>query len=131
MGSELMPCPVCGAECNVSASYFEPGANVLCDRECGYFIHCAVDKIPAGETHECQIAEVHNTLARRAEIGALIERIVAGGCLRLYEYGCESEGFSYGTTTRLHATTTGKDAGGKSLLDALRSLAAELEVSGE
>ena len=113
MGSEpLESCPVCGAECNVSASYFEPGANVLCDRECGYFIHCAVDKIPAGETHECQIAEVHNTLARRAEIGALIERIV-GTCGHL-------------GVTRLSAEGRGWIKNGPTLLEALRSLAAEI-----
>ncbi len=115
MEVELAACPMpgCGKPVEVTSAEY---ANTYDD-----FVLCTEDHCPYSAT-----VDQHAILTRRAEIGALVERIVAGGCLRLYEYGCESEGFSYGATNRLHATTTGKDAGGKTLLDALRSLAAEI-----
>jgi hypothetical protein len=74
--------------------------------------------------------EQHNTLARRAEIGALVERIVANvehipddGRLFI-GHGGLSVGIEddFGEHRRIAAA---------SLLEALRALAAELEVSGD
>ena len=70
MGSEpLESCPVCGAKILPSVvPMYDDGSDASTascfNGKCLYRVR----------------RENHNTLARRAEIGALIERIVAGGC---------------------------------------------------
>lgn len=114
MESELAVCPICGA--SVLPTFVGLHANTAsCFKgECLYRVR----------------AEEHNTLARRAEIGALVERITgADNMLKVWidkgdPWTAESykpEGLGY---TRVQRQST-------TLLDALRALAAELEVSGE
>lgn len=57
MSEELMPCPVCGKPCVIRA---DDAATVVCSSwRCGY-------RLSRGD---------HNTLARRARIGLLIEEL--------------------------------------------------------
>jgi len=117
MGRELMPCPVCGEECRTT-----PTA-VVCTK-CNYESRCANIDCTVQEMLTANV-EIHNTLARRAEIGALVEEITgADNMLKVWidkdePWIAESykpEGLGY---TRVQRQST-------TLLEALRSLAAEI-----
>ena len=113
MESELEPCPVCGAKIlpSVVPMYDDGSAasTASCfNGKCLYRVR----------------REDHNTLARRAEIGALVERIVDG--LGYVQMECEADanGEAGMYDVRSHDASAYTDT----LLDALRSLAKECQL---
>jgi len=100
MESELAACPVCGS------SVTQPGNSDVYCVDCNYKNH-------VGD---------HNTLARRAEIGALVERIVdaAPGLLTIGRTAMTDGVTIYSAWSSKPFTDE------RSLLEALRALAAEI-----
>ena len=107
MGSELAACPVCGGECKLLND--NDGAYCV-SPDCGHY--------------EVLPVEMHNTLARRAEVGALVERIVDG--LGYVQMECEADanGEAGMYDVRSHDASAYTDT----LLDALRALAKECQL---
>lgn len=107
MESELAACPVCGAKIlpSVVPTYDDGSAasTASCfNGKCLYRVR----------------REDHNALARHAEIGALVERLVDG--LGYLQMECEAGMYD----VRSHERSSYTDA----LLDALRALAKECQL---
>lgn len=122
MESELLePCPVCGRGCEVVEGDDETGG-VFC--ACGY----RLDDEEMKGIAEDAIAR-HNTLARRAEIGRIVEEIVDGPDAEIHVRRLmDSYVVARDDERDDKLPWTGESP---TLLEALRALAAELEVSGE
>lgn len=144
METELMPCPVCGGYVDVGWDSDSQGQAVECSTDMNPWHY----KVASGDVSKA--VEAHNTLARRAEIGRLVEEIVgssnapdthltiladAGGIeavRTLYNFSdpvereCdEGEGIRY---TVLDPEISVHKGEALSLLDALRLLAAECQI---
>ena len=115
MKSELAACPVpnCGRDVEVT----EEGVFCIC----GYRLDDELEGME-GEPGVTTF-ERHNTLARRAEVGALVERIVDG--LGYVQMECEADanGEAGMYDVRSHDASAYTDT----LLDALRALAKECQ----
>jgi hypothetical protein len=114
MANELMPCPICGESCTSYREFAELPAKVQCDvMLCNYAPESA---------SRAEGIEQHNTLARRAEIGALVERIVeaAPGLLTIGRTAMTAGVTIYSAWSSKPFTDE------RSLLDALRALAKEV-----
>ena len=105
-----MPCPVCGK------AVFENHSEVFCGDELCVYMTATVD--------------LHNTLARRAEIGRLVESMAVNGCSVCLWESIDSQGPSR-YTAEFRGDRDPIFQYGPTLLEALRALAAELEVSDE
>ena len=114
MESELAACPICGEECRTTP------AAVVCAK-CNYESRWANIDYTVAELLAANV-ENHNTLARRAEVGALVERIVDG--LGYVQMECEADanGEAGMYDVRSHDASAYTDT----LLDALRALAKEV-----
>lgn len=124
MSEELMPCPVCGGPVGVGWETESQGQAVECSTDLSPW-HYKV----AGSDYADAVAQ-HNTLARRAEIGRLVESMAVNGCSVCLWESIDSQGPSQ-YTAEFRGDRDPIFQYGATLLDALRSLAAELEVSGE
>ena len=120
MESELKmdPDPVYCPACSEACRWLDDGDLIECqgvdsedERRCGYIF---VDAYGSKR----KTLEAHNTLARHAEIGALVERIVENR---------QSLSINDVNPDVVLASTPSGTESGLSLLEALRSLAAELE----
>lgn len=109
MGSELAACPVCGK------AVFENHAEVFCEDELCVYMSATV--------------EIHNTLARRAEIGALVEEMCRNGSLDGPLKIFPSRLADGPVRVSLAAFSGVRNGEAATLLEALRALAKE--VSGE
>lgn len=91
----------------------------------------------SGETKEQALdrlsaeIEERETAARHREIGALVERLIDGRCLSVEDSGGDWITASLVQIVDGREVELGDVQGEVGLLEALRSLAAELEVSGE
>jgi len=117
MSEELMPCPV--PECGRDVEATDEGVFCIC----GYRLDHELEDVE-GESSADTI-ERHNTLARRAEIGALVERLVDG--LGYLQMECEAD--ANGEVGMYDVRSHDASAYTDTLLDALRALAKE--VSGD
>ena len=107
MENELMPCPVCGG------GVTQPGNSDVYCVDCNYKNH-------VGD---------HNTLARRAEIGALVEEMCRNGSLDGPLKIFPSRLADGPVRVSLAAFSGVRNGEAATLLEALRALAKE--VSGE
>lgn len=114
MANELMPCPVCGGYVDVGWDSDSQGQAVECSTDMNPWHY----KVASGDVSKA--VEAHNTLARRAEIGRIVEAIVERTQF-LTINDCNP-------TVVLVSTESGTESG-STLLDALRAL--EREVNDE
>lgn len=118
MSEDLMPCPICDGPVvldgpsNPDASRDVVWPNCI-DDSCPYMLDGGI---------RAAVAEAHNTLARRAEIGALVEWIVeaAPGLLTIGRTAMTDGVTIYSAWSSKPFTDE------RSLLDALRALAKEV-----
>jgi hypothetical protein len=129
MKSELMPCPVCGGTVHNDSITLACGNRYpsgYSDGEigCPYFLDVNCDKLKTPDAREYWLAHTHNTLARRAEIGALVEEMAKRpkGGLWVLE---REDGTFFVDCDR---TPPGSVIEAATLLDALRLLAAECQI---
>ena len=125
MEPELAACPICGRMVhNDTITLACTGRYSVDDSDevdCPYFLDVGADTPELQSSRTVRIAEAHNTLARRAEIGKLVEAIAVPGNRRLVLIGdyVKIEQGNLGPPDSFAE-------GAASLLDALRSLAAEI-----
>ncbi len=125
MESELEPCPVCG-----DATYESENCDrmfaVQIDSSCGHYV-LQEEYDPAvalsRDIARAKVKAAHSDLARRAEIGALVERIVESHQRRVDCVRLEGRGYC------AHSPSSKPPPTSPTLLDALRALAKE--VGGE
>lgn len=122
METDLMPCPVPNCGKAVRLYRIESDCHRLSCSGCDYFFDLFdADKKPGGLT---VLRERHNTLARRAEIGRLVEKSCGGtldGPLKIFpntvgQWTVSLQSYSQGVLR----------VSGDTLLDALRALEAEV-----
>ena len=96
-------------------------------QECAELL-AEVDRLRgAVETLRSDLAEEpHNTLARRAEIGALVERLIDGRCLSVEDSGGDWITANLVLIVDGREVELGEVQGEVGLLDALRALAKEV-----
>ena len=114
MESELAACPVCGADV---------GCGWDADSQ-GQAVECSTDENPwhykVAGNDRAEAIEQHNTLARRAEIGALVERLVESHQRRVDCVRLEGRGYC------AHSPSSKPPPTSATLLDALRALVKEV-----
>ena len=125
MTGELAACPICGRIVhNDTITLACTGRYSVEDSDevdCPYFLDVGADTSELQSARTVRIAEAHNTLARRAEVGKLVEEMVVPGDRRLVLIG------DYAKIEQGNLGPPDSFAeGASSLLDALRALAAKL-----
>ena len=124
MANELMPCPVCGGTVHNDSITLACGNRYpsgYSDGEigCPYFLDVNCDKLKTPDARMYWLAHTHNTLARRAEIGRLVEDVLSKTGYFQVEEESDEHGRMYDVRTQERSSYT------ETLLDALRELAAE------
>ena len=127
MENELEPCPVCG-EATYESENCDRMFAVQIDSSCGHYV-LQEEYDPAvalsRDIARAKVKAAHSDLARRAEIGALVDRIVDG--LGYVQMECEAD--ANGEAGMYDVRSHDAGAYTDTLLDALRALAKE--VSGD